>query len=97
MHRPIFGEMTQVRFVVITPDAPGHQPPEIYCSLSIDGWPAKGRALKRIAPNTYTAAGPMRAGAWIEYKFLRGAIQNGLPDRADAVKPLIKTLDRGTQ
>ena len=71
MHRPIFGEMTQVRFVVITPDDREHQPEEVYCSLSIDGWPAKGRALQRIAPNVYAASGPLRAGSWVEYKFLR--------------------------
>ena len=71
MHRPVFSEMTQVRFVVVTPDAPSDQPEEIYCSISTDGWPAQGRALKRIAPHVYVAAGPMRAGTWIEYKFLR--------------------------
>lgn len=72
MHRPVFGEMTQVRFVVITPDARDAQPPEIFCSMSIDGWPEHGRTLERIAPNLYTAAGPLRAGTWVEYKFLRG-------------------------
>jgi predicted alpha/beta superfamily hydrolase len=71
MHRPIFGEMTQVRFVVITPDAREDQPEEVYCSLSIDGWPERGRALQRIAPNVYAASGPLRAGSWVEYKFLR--------------------------
>ena len=71
MHRPVFGEMTQVRFVVVTPDADDTQPSEILCSMSIDGWPEQGRALERIAPNVYTAAGPLRAGAWVEYKFLR--------------------------
>lgn len=71
MHRPVFGEMTQVRFVVITPDARDDQPEEVYCSMSTDGWPEKGRALQRIAPNVYTASGPLRAGSWVEYKFLR--------------------------
>ena len=71
MHRPIFGEMTQVRFVVVTPDAHDDYPKRIYCSMSIDGWPETGRALECIAPNVYTAAGPMRAGSWVEYKFLR--------------------------
>jgi predicted alpha/beta superfamily hydrolase len=64
--------MTRVRFIVVTPDAHDAQPPEIFCAMSIDGWPEKGRALKRIAPNIYTAVGPLRAGLWIEYKFLRG-------------------------
>lgn len=73
MHRPVFGEMTQVRFVAVTPDAPTEQPKEVYCSMSIDGWPEKGRALQRIAPNVYAAAGPLRAGSWVEYKFLREA------------------------
>jgi predicted alpha/beta superfamily hydrolase len=95
MHRRVFGEMTHVRFVVITPDAHDAQPPEIFCSLSIDGWPEKGRALKRIAPNLYTAAGPLRAGLWIEYKFLRepsweavekGAGNEELPNRGLTVK-----------
>lgn len=71
MHRPVFSEMTQVRFVVITPDAPSDQPDEIFCSLSTDGWPAQGRTLKKIGPHIYTASGPMRAGMWVEYKFLR--------------------------
>jgi len=71
MHRPIFGEMTQVRFVVITPDSPSDQADEIYCSMSIDGWPEQGRAMKKIAPHVYSAAGPLRAGSWVEYKFLR--------------------------
>lgn len=71
MHKPVFGEMSQVRFVVVTPDAREAQAEEIYCSMSIDGWPEKGRALQRIAPNVYAAAGPLRAGSWVEYKFLR--------------------------
>jgi predicted alpha/beta superfamily hydrolase len=71
MHRPIFGEMIQVRFVVVTPDAPADQPKQIYCSMSIDGWPEQGRALQRIAPNVYSASGPLRAGSWVEYKFTR--------------------------
>lgn len=71
MHRPVFGEDTNVRFVVITPDAGDDQPEQIFCSMSIDGWTEKGRALDRIAPNVYAAAGPLRAGVWIEYKFLR--------------------------
>ncbi len=71
MHRPIFGEMTQVRFVVVTPDAHDDHPKEIFCSMSIDGWPETGRALECIAPNVYSASGPMRAGSWVEYKFLR--------------------------
>jgi len=71
MHRPVFGEMTQVRFVVVTPDTREAQPEEVYCSMSIDGWPEKGRALQRIAPHVYAAAGPLRAGSWVEYKFLR--------------------------
>jgi len=71
MHRPVFSEVTHVRFVVITPDAADAQPARIYCSMSVDGWPEQGRALERIAPNVYVAAGPMRAGTWVEYKFLR--------------------------
>jgi predicted alpha/beta superfamily hydrolase len=71
MHLPVYSEMTHVRLIVVTPDARDNQPPEIYCSLSIDGWPENGRALKRIAPNTYMAAGALRADTWIEYKFLR--------------------------
>jgi len=95
MHRPIFGEMTQLRFVVVTPDASDAQPPEIFCSMAIDGWPEKGRALKRIAANVYTAAGPVRAGLWLEYKFLRepswatvekGADNEELPNRGLWVK-----------
>lgn len=71
MHRPVLGEMTQVRFVVVTPDAPGDQPEQIYCSMSVDGWPERGRELQRVAPNVYMASGPLRAGSWVEYKFLR--------------------------
>ena len=71
MSPPVFGEMAQVRFVVITPDAPDAQPEAIYCSLSLDGWPSKGRPLQRVAPNVYTGEWVLRAGAWIEYKFLR--------------------------
>lgn len=77
----LFGEMTQVRFVVVTPDEPDGGPPEIYCSLSVDGWPERGRALKRLAPNLYSAAGPFRAGSWLEYKFLR--------------EPTWKTVEKG--
>jgi predicted alpha/beta superfamily hydrolase len=90
MQRPVFGEMTQVRFVVVTPDAGEDQPPEIYCSMSVDGWPEQGRALTRIAPNIYAAAGPFRSGTWVEYKFLRqpswtavekGANNEDIPNR----------------
>lgn len=71
MHIAAFGGMTQVRFVVVTPDASDAQPLEIHCTMSIDGWPERGRALKRMAPNIYTAVGPLRAGTRVEYKFLR--------------------------
>jgi predicted alpha/beta superfamily hydrolase len=82
MHLPVSGETTRVRFIVVTPDLPDAQPPEIYCSLSMDGWPAQGRALQRVAPNVYTAAGSLRAGVWIEYKFLR--------------EPSWKTVEKGS-
>lgn len=95
MHRPVFGEDTNVRFVVITPDAGDAQPEQIYCSLSIDGWPEKGRVLERIAPNVYAGAGPVRAGTVIEYKFLRepswetvekGANNEEIPNRRLTIK-----------
>ena len=97
MHRLVFGEMTQVRFVVVTPDAPSDQPEQIYCSMSVDGWPERGRALQRVAPNVYVASGPLRAGSWVEYKFLRQpsweTVEKGDTNREIANRRLTTTCD----
>lgn len=61
-----------VRFVVAIPgtgDAQG--PEEIFCSTSVDGWPAGGRSLKRVAPGIYDATFQFNTNAAVEYKFCR--------------------------
>lgn len=68
---PTHEELTQVQFIVATPDPEALQPAEIYCAMSIDGWTDQGRALGRVAPGVYAGQWPLVIGAMIEYKFLR--------------------------
>jgi predicted alpha/beta superfamily hydrolase len=66
------GDTRSVQFVVSTPAAAAEEPPEIFCSGSLDRWPEGGRKLPRVAPGLYAATFELPAGAKLEYKFLRG-------------------------
>lgn len=88
---PTHEELTQVQFVVVTPDPPEVQPDRIFCAMSIDGWTDQGRPLRRVAPGVYVGQWPLVVGAMLEYKFLRepawDAVEKGeggieLPNRA---------------
>lgn len=71
--RPAASEpaIVQVQFVVATPLGTAPPGDEIYMSMSLDGWPEEGRALKSVAPGLYAATLPLAGGAQFEYKFTR--------------------------
>lgn len=60
-----------IELVVFTPPDDEDQAETIYCSMSIDGWPAGGRPLNRLSAGIYSAAVDLRGAAVVEYKFLR--------------------------
>ena len=60
-----------MEFVVFTPPDDEDLTETIYCSTSIDGWPAGGRPLSRVAAGIYSAALDFGAARTVEYKFLR--------------------------
>lgn len=65
-------ERPLIQFVVSIPQTDQPAPDEIYCSMSIDDWPAGGRALPRVGPGLYAAEWHLApGGAPIEYKFSR--------------------------
>lgn len=74
--RALSGETTDVRFVVLAPDSDQSDPQTLYVSFSLDGWPADGRALGRIADGLYSGTWTLPVGRTIEYKFLRKASWN---------------------
>lgn len=60
-----------VRLLIITPDDAGSAVPDIFVSLSADGWPADGRPVKRIDTGLYGTTLPFPAGSVLEFKLLR--------------------------
>ncbi len=76
-------EQANVQFVVAVPDVEADQPAEILCPMSIDGWPEKGRSLKKIAPGLYAATWSLPMGQLVEYKFTRGAAWKTVEKNAD--------------
>lgn len=79
----ISGQTTEVRFVVLVPDTSQKPQPEIYCAISLDGWPQEGRKLTQTAPGIYSASWTMRVGQTIEYKFLREPTWDAVEKNAD--------------
>ncbi len=61
----------ELRVVAIAPQEPSVD--RIFCSLSLDGWPAGGRELPRIAPGVFATQWRLPTGQRVEYKFLRTA------------------------
>lgn len=76
-------EQAEVQFVVAVPDTAADQSAEILCPMSIDGWPEKGRPLKKIAPGLYAGTWSLPMGQLVEYKFTRGAAWATVEKTAD--------------
>lgn len=76
-------EQANVQFLVAVPDAAVDQPAEIFCALSIDGWPEHGRALKKLAPGLYSATWSLPMGQLVEYKFTRFSAWKSVEKSAD--------------
>ncbi len=59
-----------VEFVVFTPND-DNEAESIYCSMSIDNWPAGGRTINRIAKRIYSQTIKVPASSKLKYKFVR--------------------------
>jgi len=59
-----------IQLVVFTP-RDDTEKESIYCSMSVDGWPAGGRPIERIAPGIYSSNVKFSTSTDVEYKFLR--------------------------
>jgi predicted alpha/beta superfamily hydrolase len=60
----------EIKFVVFTPNDDS-EADSIYCSMSIDNWPAGGRPMNRIAQGIYSQTMTLPASSKLKYKFLR--------------------------
>lgn len=78
-----------VRMLVCAPEAGTD---ELYVSLSIEGWPEGGRAIRKLADDLYAADLSLPTDTPIEYKFLRSKNWNSVEKDAQGGELSNRTL-----
>lgn len=82
-HPTLAAETSEVRFVILVPDAGDELPSQVFLASSADGWKANGRVLESVAPGVYSLTVHLQAKTRLEYKFTRDGTWQTVEKAAD--------------